>query len=240
VPALTLLFGLDQKVAIGTSLTIIIFTSLSGFVSYARQKRIFYRSALFIIIPSVIFSALGSFSTEYISGIALAIIFAILLFIIALHMLVPKVPFVFTLRCGPYFDEQCRDCFSTSVIVRSYYAHLFFWGGLAGFIGGITGIGGGIINVPALTALGMPIHFAVATSILVIVVTSLSGAILHQRLGHVAIDYVISFSIGAIIGAQIGAKIAPKIRSEYLTIAFALFLMTMSAAFLIRTSLLAG
>jgi uncharacterized membrane protein YfcA len=222
-------------VAIGTSLTIIIFTSLSGSISYARQRRIFYRSALFIIIPSIIFSALGSYSTKYISGGALAIIFSVLLFFIALHMLSPRVPFVISLRYGPYFEEECNDCFCVTARCRPYYLHLIFWGAVAGFIGGITGIGGGVINVPALTAIGMPIHFAVATSLLVILATSISGAIVHQRLGQVSVDYVVSFSLGAIIGAQIGAHLAPKIRSEQLTRAFAVFLVLISAGMLIQT-----
>jgi uncharacterized membrane protein YfcA len=150
-------------------------------------------------------------------------------------MLYPRVPFVISLRYGPYFDEECSDCFCTTAQCHPYYLHLIFWGAVAGFIGGITGIGGGVINVPALTAIGMPIHFAVATSLLVILATSISGAIVHQRLGQVSIDYVVSFSLGAIIGAQIGAHMAPKIRSEQLTKAFAVFLVFMSAAMLVQT-----
>jgi uncharacterized membrane protein YfcA len=149
-------------------------------------------------------------------------------------MLIPALPFVIAIPRGPYFDEECNDCFCIRATCRSYYIHLFFWGAIAGFVGGITGLGGGVINVPALVSIGMPIHFAVATSILIILVTSVSGSIVHQRLGHVALDHAISFSLGAIIGAQVGAALAPKIRSELLKKCFAVFLLIMALYLLVR------
>jgi len=237
VPALTFLFGIDQKTAIGTSLTIIVFTSLTGCLSYCRQRRIFYKSALFIIIPSVIFAAIGSYATIFVPGAILSVVFSVFLILVAVNMVVPALPFIFSLKCGPCFDEECRDCFSITASVRAYYLHLFFWGTVAGFNGGITGIGGGVINVPALNALGMPIHFAAATSVLVILATSITGAVVHQRLGQVAIDYAVSFSLGGIIGAYIGANLAPKIRSRHLEFAFSIFLLVMSVAILLETLL---
>ena len=94
-----------------------------------------------------------------------------------------------------------------------------------------------MINVPALNALGVPIHFAPAKSVLVILATSFTGAVVHQRLGQVAVDYAVSFSLGGIIGAYIGANLAPKIRSRYLSLAFAGFLIVMSTIILLETLL---
>lgn len=54
---------------------------------------------------------------------------------------------------------------------------LGFFGGVAS---GLLGIGGGIVLVPIMTfVLGMTIHFAVATSMLTMIVTSLSGVGQH-------------------------------------------------------------
>ena len=88
-----------------------------------------------------------------------------------------------------------------------------------------------------MNALGIPIHFAAATSVLVILATSLTGAVVHQRLGQVAVDYAASFSLGGIIGAYIGANLAPKIRSRHLALVFAVFLIVMSMIILLETLL---
>jgi len=194
-------------------------------VTYSRQGRIFYKSALCIILPSVVFSIIGSFSTVYIPGNVLSLIFAGFLFVIALHVLFPKIVSIPMIGIGPCFDDRCEDRFLNTVRVRPNYLHLMFWGGLGGFLGGITGVGGGVINVPALLSVSMPIHFAVATSTLVIFSTSLSGAIVHAGLGHVSLDYLVIYSTGSVIGAFIGANLAPRIRSEHLTRAFGLFLL---------------
>jgi len=225
VPTLTLIFGLDPKIAIGTSLAIIVFTSLSGTVTYGRQGRIFYKSAIFIILPSVAGSIIGSLSTAYIPGSVLSLIFAGFLLVIAFHILFPRSVFIPMITIGPCFDDRCEDRFQNTIQVRPNYLHLIFWGGIGGFLGGITGVGGGVINVPALLSVSMPIHFAVATSTLVIFFTSLSGALVHTGLGQVNLDYLVIYSTGAVIGAFTGANLAPRIRSEHLTKVFGLFLV---------------
>ncbi len=225
VPTLSLIFGLDPKIAIGTSLAIIVFSSLTGTVTYGRQGRIFYKSAVFIILPSVVCSIIGSLVTAIIPGEILSLIFAAFLMVIALHILIPKSVGIPMIGIGPCFDDRCEDCFRNTIRVRPNYVHLMVWGGIGGFLGGITGVGGGVINVPALLSVSMPIHFAVATSTLVIFVTSLSGALVHTGLGHISLDYLVLYATGSIAGAFLGANIAPKIQSRYLKSAFGIFLL---------------
>jgi uncharacterized protein len=79
----------------------------------------------------------------------------------------------------------------------------------SGFFGAIVGIGGGVIIVPALTLLfHVPIHNAIAASIISVIATSISGAwsYMEQRITNVrlAMFLEVSTTFGALIGALAG------------------------------------
>ncbi len=148
VPTLTLIFGLDPKIAIGTSLAIIVFSSLTGTITYRQQGRIFYKSAVVIILPSIACSIIGSLATAYIPGEILTLLFAGFLLIIALHILVPEAVRIPMIGSGPCFDDRCVDCYQNVIQVRPNYLHLMVWGAIGGFLGGISGIGGGSNQCP--------------------------------------------------------------------------------------------
>jgi uncharacterized membrane protein YfcA len=236
VPTLILLFGLDTTTAIGTSLTIIVFTMLSSSISYARQRRIFYRTALFLIIPSVVFSFIGASLTAVLPVFIITLVFVAVLFLVGIKMIRPGLPHIFPLNFGPCTDEVCVDRFSNRVTNRLYYAHVLVWGSVAGVMSGLTGVGGGVINVPALVMMGMPVHFAVATSTFVILFTAFSASVVHIRLGHVSPVLTGVYSVGAVIGAQIGARIAPAVQSDRLKRLVGVVLLATSILVLARES----
>ena len=61
---------------------------------------------------------------------------------------------------------------------------LIFLGVIVGILGAILGIGGGIIMVPVLTFLfGMPIHDAIAISLVVITANSMSTSAVYLKTG---------------------------------------------------------
>src|SRR5512136_2115797 len=68
VPTLTLIFGLDQKMAVGTSLAVMVFSSFAATLVYQRQKKILYAVAAMLIVPGSIFSVLGSAMTSFIDA----------------------------------------------------------------------------------------------------------------------------------------------------------------------------
>lgn len=234
VPCLIWIFGLEPRVAIGTSISIILFSTLSGTIAYVRQKRIFYRSAVCLIVPSMIFSVLGAYSTVFISNMLLAVIFSVILMVIGIHMIFPSLPLIHPIRIGPYYDEERTDFSSRKVHNRLFYAHTSAWGAIAGYMSGLTGIGGGIINVPALVIGGMPVHFAVATSVFVILCTSLSATFAHIQLDNISLAYTAVFSAGAVVGAQIGARISPKVGSANLKTGVGIILIFTSLTVIMR------
>jgi uncharacterized membrane protein YfcA len=85
-----------------------------------------------------------------------------------------------------------------------------------------------------ISVLGLPVHEAVAASMLSIVITSTSGSVVHIANGNVVFNIAIPFALGAIIGAQVGSTIASRMRSKTLTTIVGLVLVTVGVLTLLR------
>ena len=102
-------------------------------------------------------------------------------------------------------------------------------GCVAGVLAGLFGIGGGIVVVPVLDAalgiLGVDpairMHIAVATSLAVIVPTSISSARAHHRRGAVDVEIVRRWAAFVLIGSVTGAYVASLVHSDVLALVFA-------------------
>ena len=102
-------------------------------------------------------------------------------------------------------------------------------GCVAGVLAGLFGIGGGIVVVPVLEAtlglLGVDpairMHIAVATSLAVIIPTSISSARAHHQRGAVDVNIVRRWAVFVLIGSLLGAWIASQVHSDVLAIVFA-------------------
>ena len=114
-----------------------------------------------------------------------------------------------------------------------------FTGLLSGFFAGLLGVGGGIIIVPVsyyvLINLGYSIevvmHVAVASSLAVIVFTSISSIRSHLKLDNVEHKVIKKWFIGIILGSLLGSLIASSINGEILILIF------VSLAFLISINM---
>ncbi|NQV87444.1 MAG: sulfite exporter TauE/SafE family protein [Woeseiaceae bacterium] len=102
-------------------------------------------------------------------------------------------------------------------------------GCVAGFMAGLFGIGGGIVIVPVLEwTLGLigvdpaiRMHVAVATSLAIIIPTSISSARAHHQRQAVDMELVKRWAIFVLAGALVGAWIAAQVHSRVLAIIFA-------------------
>lgn len=89
--------------------------------------------------------------------------------------------------------------------------------------------------VPILhLALAFPMHLAVATSVFIMVFTSISGVATHVYLGNVQLDYAFILSVGVIFGAQIGAYVAKRVSSKNLRRTFGLLLVIVSLRMILK------
>lgn len=87
---------------------------------------------------------------------------------------------------------------------------------LAGSIGALVGLGGGILIVPMLAlAFGLPIHYAIGTSIIAVIATSSgsAAAYVRDRLTNMRVGLFleVATTIGAITGAFLAGLLAPSL-----------------------------
>jgi len=226
VPTLSLLFHLDFRTAMGTSLAVMIFTSFSASYWYNRQGKILYKIALILIPPAIIFSILGTALTHFIDTHILIAIFSCVLILISLEMLVPSFRFLTEIRWGPTFVLSTKIPSQVSQpITQIPYIHLLVWGAVGGLVSGVTGTSGGAIFVPALATVGVPVHYAVATSMFTVIATALAGSSSHALLGQISLPFVIAYGIGAAIGAALGTLVATRINEVQIRHIFGVLLI---------------
>ena len=108
--------------------------------------------------------------------------------------------------------------------------------GLAVFVGislGLLGGGGSILTVPLLAYVaGLDAQHAIATSLLVVGVTSAVGAITHARAGRVRWKIAAIFGAAAMVGAYGGGRLAHLIPGNILLIAFSVIMIAAAVAML--------
>lgn len=104
---------------------------------------------------------------------------------------------------------------------------------LVGITLGLLGGGGSILTVPLLVYVaGMETKEAIATSLLVVGVTSAVGAISHARAGRVQWRTGLIFGVAGMAGAYAGGRVAAFVPAQWLLIGFALMMLATSVAML--------
>lgn len=107
----------------------------------------------------------------------------------------------------------------------------------AGAFGSMVGVGGGALVVPILTlAFGVPIHNAVAASVVAVVATSSAGAATYVRDRLSNIRLGMTLELFTTVGAVIGGLLASKLGTTALTAVFGLFTFFASLTVLKRPS----
>ena len=109
-------------------------------------------------------------------------------------------------------------------------------GMLSGFIAGLLGVGGGIIIVPTTYfvlnyleySTDLIMHVSIASSLGVIVFTSISSVISHIKLNNVDFFIVIQWIPGIVLGSIIGSYFASIISGDLLILIFVALLFLIS------------
>ena len=119
---------------------------------------------------------------------------------------------------------------------------LFLTGLLSGFLAGLLGIGGGLVIVPILAYLlvwtgindSFPMHIAIATSLAIIVPTSILSARSHMKLGNVDFSALRQLAPCVFFGALGGGLIADGLDNASLKVVFGALAIILSASFFVK------
>lgn len=201
--------------AVGTSLMLIIVSSISSVAGYARKKRIDYQSALLFFMGSAPGAILGAWLNKFFNqdsfniyfGIFLILMFFLLLYRNKFHSLNIqwKVTRTFT-------DEQGEvHTYGYSKVTAVLIALV------VGTLSSLFGIGGGALLVPfMLVFFRFPPHIAAATSMMNILLSSMVGSVTHVVLGHVVWLMVLATAPGAWIGGKLGVWLSSRLSGKWI------------------------
>ena len=223
VPVLVYLLGQDEKVAIAGSLFIVGSIALVGSVQYIRLRMVDWRNVVIFGLPGMAGTWLGAMLSAWVPGIAQLTLFAVVMLVAAYLMLRPV---ELTAAEGP---RRAAWKIATD-------------GLLVGVVTGLVGVGGGFLIVPALVLLGgLPIHTAVATSLVIIALKSFSGFAKYLDVLGVQglmLDWPVLLVVTAlgVAGSLAGAHIASRMPQQQLKKGFGLFLIVMGVYILARSA----
>jgi len=219
VPVLTFFYDFKVNNATATSLTTIIFTAIAATINYSRQKRIFYKTGLILIITTAPGAYLGAWLATIMEERLLGLIFGFFLILVAIRMIIS------TLRTKVQGKNLSVNTDSELIKLRKTIiigAGLSFFGGVAS---GLLGIGGGTLIVPIMAVImGMPIHYATATSMFTMIFTSISGVTKYYQSNLINFPVALMLAAGTVIGAQVGAHTSKKISGRNLSLIFGIIL----------------
>lgn len=202
------------KLSFGTSLAVILPTAASGTWRHQREGAVWWRAALIIGGCGLASAFGGATLATYLPGAVLKIIFGVAILAAGTRMLVFKPPPV---EVTPKSDPRLWAA----------------WGALIGLVSGLIGIGGGMLAVPVMVlALKFKTHDAIATSLAVVMITSIGGMTgymvngldvpglpLHS-LGYVHLETWGLLAATSIGMAQVGARTAHRLPARPLRYAF--------------------
>jgi uncharacterized membrane protein YfcA len=210
IPIVGLMFGMDQQLAQGTALVMILPNALLGLWNYHRRNSIDLRMAALISGTAVISTYLAARIANDLSNGALRLAFAVFLAVMAVYL------------AFKVFKRQ------DSKAPRPRLA--WPWSALVGIAGGLLsglfGIGGATIAPPALTELfGLNQTAAQGLALALITPGAFAALIVYARAGAVNWSLGVPLAIGGVAAISLGVAAAHKLQERSVRLMFCGMLM---------------
>ncbi len=199
-PLLVYLAGVaNPHVAIGTSAVIVTVNAFVNLLNHARAGNVKWRCAAVFSVAGVAGAAAGAAFGKSISGARLLALFAALMLATGVMMLRDRA------AAG---EPSVR-------LNRSNFPKLAATGASAGALSGFFGIGGGFLIAPGLVAAtGMPLVFAIGSSLVAVTAFGLTTAISYAVSGLVDWRLAALFIGGGVVGGLPGAWAARRLAAS--------------------------
>ncbi len=240
VPLLVYGLAIAPREAFGVSLAAVGATALVGVGPRIRAGQVEMSTGILFAVAGMVGAPIGTWAAGVIPETVLLTLFSVLMLFAAWGMWIKSAQ---EDLLEPERDNNARRsiCERTEdgkLKVTSWCAMLLLLVGLTtGFLSGMFGVGGGFVIVPALVLVsGMPIHKAVATSLLVIVLVSISGVASHFAAGRgISLEVTGLFVLGGVIGMTLGGRLAKRLPARVLQKVFATGIVAVAVFVLSKT-----
>ncbi len=193
------------KLAFGTNLLVILPMAASGSWRHSKRGVVRWRAAIIMGGCGLIAAFGGATLATHLPGAALKIAFGAVILTGGIRMLTTRLPRI---------EEEPRNNHGLWAV----------WAIPIGMVTGILGVGGGVVAVPVMVlALKFKMHNAVATSLAMMIFTSIGGVIGYivnglsvpnlpaYSIGYVNLPSWLLLVVTSVGMAQVGAITAPKL-----------------------------
>jgi uncharacterized membrane protein YfcA len=209
IPALGVLFGLDQQLAQGTALLMVLPNVLLALWRYNQRNQISVRNALMLIIPSFCLAWLTSLWAVRLDPHSMRLAF---------------VGFLIVLTAFNLIQMYWRNGNASTELRHAKWLWVLGLG--SGVTGGLFGVGGGVIATPILTGIfgatqvvaqGLALALATPSTAITLVTYAVHG--------HVNWQMGIPLAVGGLASISWGVRLAHSLPEKMLRTLFCGFLV---------------
>ena len=233
-PALTILFGIDIKYAIGASIVAVIATSSGSAIAFVKDHVSNMRVGMLLEVFTTAGGIVGALMAGIFSSKLLYIFFSLIL-LNSFYGMLKKTGLInkgkreedkvendkyadkYKLN-STYYDKATGETVKYNV-TNVPQGSLVMFG--AGFASGLLGIGSGAFKVVALdTYMKLPIKVSTATSNFMMGVTATASALIYFFNGTINPAIAAPIALGTLIGSRTGAKVMQRLDAKYIRYIF--------------------
>ena len=233
-PALTILFGIDIKYAIGASIVAVIATSSGSAIAFVKDHVSNMRVGMLLEVFTTAGGVVGALMAGIFSSKLLYIFFSLIL-LNSFYGMLKKTGLITKVKKeeekvendkyadryklnSTYYDKATGKTVVYNV-TNVPQGSLVMFG--AGFASGLLGIGSGAFKVVALDSyMKLPIKVSTATSNFMMGVTATASALIYFFSGTINPAIAAPIALGTLIGSRTGAKVMQRLDAKYIRYIF--------------------
>jgi len=243
VPSLTLLFGVDIRLAIGASIVSVIATSSGAAAAYVRDRMTDMRIGMFLELATTTGAVAGAILAAVVAPSFLYVLLGVVLLFSAAQQVLrlgeelpPSVavtPITGRLGLSGSYPDARLGREVPYAAQRVPLGFVLMAG--AGIVSGLLGIGSGALKVLAMDgAMRLPMKVSSATSNFMIGVTAAASAGIYLGRGDVDPTIAAPVALGVLVGATIGARLLPRLSNRNVRLVFLPVLLVIGLQTLMR------
>jgi uncharacterized membrane protein YfcA len=245
---LLIFMGIPPLVAVGTGVSQVVASSVSGAVNQWRRKNVDIQMGLLVLAGGMFGATVGVGVQRILKAygqldMVISLAYVLVLGVVGALMFVESLSALRKRAASPTKYPARRGGqhtwvqglpfkmrFPTSKLYISAVPPVLI-GMSVGLLTSIMGVGGGFLIVPALIyILRVPTRIAIGTSMFQVTFLTIFATIL-QTTSNYSVDLMLALPlmIGGVVGAQYGTRIAQKLNAEQLRILLALLVLAVAA-----------
>lgn len=224
IPVLAIAYGMDQHVAQGTALVMVVPNVLIGFWRYYRRGGLDVRYAVTLGLSAVVFTYIAAEVAIGLHAETLRVYFALFILLMALFMIWQAVKDMAKNNPHPSAETQVEAA-------HPHWSLASIVGAIGGVLSGLFGVGGATIAPPMLTAwYGFAQASAQGLALALVAPGAIVGLVTYARSSAVDWSRGIPLAVGGILSVSAGVALAYKLSNRHLKLVFSAMLLAAAIA----------